>query len=43
MDFFSDRFAYPVCGMYSLGHFIFVLIIGILIVLGVNLSKNLTK
>jgi uncharacterized membrane protein YwaF len=43
MSFFSDRDAYPACGIFSLGHFIFFIVIGALIVLGLYLSRNITK
>lgn len=43
MYFFSRREAFPVCGMYSFGHLIFLLIIGTLIGLGLHLSKDITQ
>lgn len=43
MYFFSKRGEYPVCGMYSAGHFIFLFIIAALIIIGLYLSRDITQ
>ena len=43
MDFFSKRYAYPVCGMYSAGHILFLLVIALFIAVGLFFSKNISE